>query len=112
MEVITQVRLLWLGGLGALYGVVLGTVWLCGAWQQRRAQRRARWLARVRRQLPVALQDQITLHVRGTRFGRRAVITVDLGHQAPEAWGAIVASLSRMLSPDVRRLVCRMDARP
>jgi hypothetical protein len=40
MDVTTQIRLLWLGGLGALTGVVLGTVWLLGGWQHRRAQRR------------------------------------------------------------------------
>jgi hypothetical protein len=32
MDIITQIRLLWLGGLGALYVVVLGTVWLLGGW--------------------------------------------------------------------------------
>jgi hypothetical protein len=112
MDVITQIRLLWLGGLAALYGVALGTVWLLGGWQHRREQRRARLLARLRRQFPVELRDQIALQVRGTRFGRRAVLTVDLGHQAPEAWWSSVADLSRNLSPDVRRLVCYMDAPP
>jgi hypothetical protein len=112
MDVITQIRLLWLGGLGALYGVTLGTVWLLGGWQHRREQRRSRLLESVRRQFPVELRDQIALQVRGTMLGRRAVITVDMGSHAPEAWWSIVAGLSRNLSPDVRRLVCSTDARP
>jgi hypothetical protein len=111
MDVITQIRLLWLGGLGVLYGVALGAVWLLGGWQHRREQRRSRLLERVRRQFPVELRDQIALQVRGTIFGRRAVITVDMGNHAPEAWWSIVTGLSRNLSPDVRRLVCRTDAR-
>lgn len=112
MDVITQIRLLWLGGLGALYGIALGTVWLLGRWQHRREQRRSRLLESVRRQFPVELRDQITMQIRSTMFGRRAVITVGMGHQAPEAWWSLVESLSRDLSPDVRRLVCRTDARP
>ena len=112
MDVITQIRLLWLGGLGALYGVALGTVWLLGGWQHRREQRRSRLLESVRRQFPVELRDQIALQVRGTIFGRRAVITVDMGHHAPEAWWSSVTGLSRNMSPDVRRLVCHTDARP
>jgi hypothetical protein len=111
MDVITQLRLLWLGGLGVLYGVALGTVWLLSGWQHRRAQRRSRLLEGVRRQFPVELRDQIAMQIRDTIFGRRAVITVELGHQAPEAWWSIVTGLSRTLSPDVRRLVCRADAR-
>jgi hypothetical protein len=112
MDVTTQIRLLWLGGLGALTGVVLGTVWLLGGWQHRRAQRRSRLLECVRQQLPVDLRDQIALQVRGTMLGRRVVITVDMGHHTPEAWWSIVAGLSRNLLPDVRRLVCRAEARP
>jgi hypothetical protein len=112
MDVTTQIRLLWLGGLGALTGVVLGTVWLLGGWQHRRAQRRSRLLERVRQQFPVELRDQITLQVRGTMLGRRALITVDIGHHAPEAWWSIVAGLTQNLLPDVRRLVIhRYDAR-
>jgi hypothetical protein len=111
MDVTTQIRLLWLGGLGALCGVALGTVWLLGGWQHRRALRRSRLLESVRRQFPVGLRDQIALQIRGTMFGRRAVITVDMGHHVPEAWWSIVTGLSRNLSPDVRLLVCRADAR-
>jgi hypothetical protein len=111
MDVITQIRLLWLGGLGALCGIALGTVWLLDGWQHRREQRRSRLLERVRRQFPVELRDQIAMQIRGTMFGRRAVITVDMGHHAPEAWWSIVTGLSLNLLPDVRRLVCRMDAR-
>jgi hypothetical protein len=111
MDVITQIRLLWLGGLGALYGIALGTVWLLGGWQHRREQRRSRLLERVQRQFPVELRDQITMQSRGTMFGWRAVIIVDMGNHAPEAWWSIVTGLSRNLSPDVRRLVCRTDAR-
>jgi hypothetical protein len=112
MDVITQIRLLWLGGLGALYGVALGTVWLLGGWQHRREQRRSRLLEHVQRQFPVELRDQITMQSRGTMFGRRAVIMVDMGNHAPEAWWSIVTGLSRNLSPDVWRLVCRTDALP
>jgi hypothetical protein len=112
MDVITQVRLLWLGGLGALYGVALGTVWLLGGWQHRHEQRRSRLLERVQRQFPVELRDQITMQSRGTMFGRRAVIMVDMGNHAPEAWWSIVTGLSRNLSSDVWRLVCRTDALP
>ena len=111
MDVITQIRLLWLGGLGVLYGVALGTVWAPGGWQHCREQRRLRLLESVRRQFPVDLRDQIAMHIRGTMFGRRAVITVDIGHHAPEVWRSIVAGLSGDLSPDVRLLVCRADAR-
>jgi hypothetical protein len=105
MDIITQVRLLWLGGLGALYGVALGTVWLLGGWQHRQEQRRSRLLESVRRQCPVELRDQIALQVRGTMFGRRAVIMVDMGNHAPQAWWSLVTGLSRNLSPDVRLLV-------
>jgi hypothetical protein len=111
MDVITQIRLLWLGGFGALYGVALGSVWLLGRWQHRREQRRSRLLESVRRQFPVDLRDQIAMHIRGTMFGRRAVITLDMGNHAPEAWRSIVTGLFGNLSPDVRLLVCRMDAR-
>ncbi|HSF32623.1 MAG TPA: hypothetical protein VLK82_19395 [Candidatus Tectomicrobia bacterium] len=111
MDVTTQIRLLWLGALGALYGIALGTVWLLGGWQHRRLQRRSRLLEGVRRQFPVELRDQIALQVRGTMFGRKADITVDMGHHAPEAWWSIVVGLSGNLSLDVRRLGCRMDAR-
>ena len=51
MDVITQVRLLWLGGLGALYGIALGTVWLLGGWQRRREQHRSRLLEGVKRRI-------------------------------------------------------------
>jgi hypothetical protein len=112
MDVITQIRLLWLGGLGALYGITLGTVWLLGGWQHRREQHRSRLLESVRRQFPFELRDQIALQVGGTMFGRRAVIMVGIEHYAPETWWSIVAGLSRNLSPDVRRLVCRTNARP
>ena len=112
MDVITQIRLLWLGGLGALYGVALGTVWLLGGWQHRREQRRSRLLEHVQRQFPVELRDQITMQSRGTMFGWRAVIIVDMGNHAPEAWWSIVTGLSRNLSSDVWRLVCRTDALP
>jgi hypothetical protein len=112
MDVITQIRLLWLGGLGALYGVVLGTTWVLGGWQHRREQRRSRLLESVRGQFPAELRDQIALQIRGMMFARRAVIMVDMGHHAPEAWWSIVTGLSRNLSPDVRRLVCRTDAWP
>ena len=44
MDVTTQIRLLWLGGLGALYGVALGIVWLLDGWQHRRERRRSRLL--------------------------------------------------------------------
>ena len=111
MDVITQMRLLGLGGFSALYGVALGTVWLLSRWQHRREQRRLRLLESVRRQFPVELRDQIAMQIRGMMFGRRAVITVDMGHHALEAWWSIVTSLSRNLSPDVRLLVCRTDAR-
>jgi hypothetical protein len=111
MDVITQIRLLWLGGLVALYGVVLGTVWLLVWWLHRRERRRSRLLESVRGQFPVGLRDQIAMQIRGTMFRRRAVITVDMGHHAPESWWAIVTGLSRNLSPDVRLLVCRTDAR-
>jgi CO/xanthine dehydrogenase Mo-binding subunit len=86
----------------ALPGVALGTVWLLGEWQHRREPRRSRLLESVRRQFPVALRDQIAMHIRGTMFEGRAVITVDMGHHGPEAWWSIVAGLSRHLSPDVR----------
>jgi hypothetical protein len=112
MDVITQIRLLWLGGLAALYGVALGIVWLLGGWQHRREQRRSRLLARMRRQFPVELRDQMILQIRGTMLGRRPVITVDMGPHAPEAWWSIVTGLSQNLSPDVRQLVCRTNARP
>jgi hypothetical protein len=112
MDVITQIRLLWLGGLGALYGVALGTVWLLGRWQHRREQRRSRLLERMQRQFPIELRDQMTMQSRGTMFGRRAVIMVDRRNHTPEAWWSIVTGLSRNLSPDVWRLVCRTDARP
>jgi hypothetical protein len=56
MDVITQIRLMRLGGLGALYGVALGTVWLLGGWQHRREQRRSRLLERVRRQFPLSFE--------------------------------------------------------
>jgi hypothetical protein len=112
MDVITQIRLLWLGGLGALYEVALGTIWLLAGWQHRREQRRSRLLESVRRQFPVELRDQIALQVHGTIFGRRAVITVDMGHHVPETWWSSVTGLSRNLSPDVRRLVCHTNARP
>jgi hypothetical protein len=112
MDVITQIRLLWLGGLGALYGVALGTVWLLGGWQHRREQRRSRLLESIRRQFPVEFRDQIALKVHGPILGRRAVITVDMGHHAPETWWLSVTGLSRNLSPDLRRLVCHTDARP
>jgi hypothetical protein len=111
MDVSTQIRLLWLGGLGALYAVALSTVWVLSGWHHRREQRRSRLLERVRRQFPVEFRDQIALQVRGTMLGRRAVIMVDMGQHAPEVWWSIVAGLSRNLSPDVRRLVCRTDAR-
>jgi hypothetical protein len=110
MDVITQIRLLWLGGLGALYGVTLGSVWLLGGWQHRQEQRRSRRLESVRRQFPVELRDQIALQVCGTMFWRRAVIMVDMGNHAPQAWWSLVTGLSRNLSPDVRLLVCRTDA--
>jgi hypothetical protein len=112
MDIITQIRLLWLGGLGALYGVTVGTVWLLGGWQHRREQRCSRLLESVRGQFPVELRDQIALQIRGTMFGRRGVITVEMGHHAPEAWWSIVTGLARNLSPDIRRLVCRTDAWP
>jgi hypothetical protein len=112
MDVITQIRLLWLGGLGALYGVTLGAVWVLGGWQHRREQRRSQLLETVRGQFPAELRDQIALQVRGMMFGRRAVIMVDMRHLTPEAWWSIVTCLSRNLSPDVRRLVCRTGARP
>jgi hypothetical protein len=112
MDVITQIRLVWLGGLGALYRVALGTVWLLGEWQHRREQRRSRLLERVRWQFPVELRDQIALQVRGMMLGRRAGIIADMGHHAPAAWWSIVAGLSRNLLPDVRRLVFHTDARP
>jgi hypothetical protein len=112
MDVITQIRLLWLGGLGALYGVVLGTAWVLGGWQHRREQRRSRLLESVRGQFPAELRDHIALQIRGMMFARRAVIMVDMGHHAPEAWWSIVTGLSRNLSLDVRRLVCRTDAWP
>ena len=110
MDVITQIRLLWLGGLGALYGVALGTVWLLGGWQHRREQRRSRLLERVRRQFPVELRDQITMQIRGTMFGRRAVITVDMGNHAPEAWWSLVTGLSSIIScrRSIRALVVRL----
>jgi hypothetical protein len=112
MDVITQIRLLWLGGIGALYGVVLGTVWVLGGLQHRREQRRSRLLESVRGQFPAGLRDQIALQIHGMMFGRRAVIMVDMGHHAPEAWWSVVTGLSRNVSPDVRRLVCRTDAWP
>jgi hypothetical protein len=112
MDVITQIRLLWLGGLGALCGIALGTVWLLACWQHRREQRRLRLLESVRRQFPVELRDQIAPQVRGTMFGRRAVITVDMGNYAPQAWWSLLTGLSRNLSPDVRLLVCRTDVLP
>jgi hypothetical protein len=112
MDVITQIRLLWLGGLGVLSGVALGTVWLLGGWQHRREQRRSRLLESVRGQFPAELREQIALQIRGMRFGRRAVIMVDMGHHAPEAWWSIVTGLSRNFSSDVRRLVCHTGARP
>jgi hypothetical protein len=37
---------------------------------------------------------------------------VDMGNHAPQAWWSLVTGLSRNLSPDVRLLVCRTDARP
>jgi hypothetical protein len=112
MDITTQIRLLWLGGLAALYGAVLGTVLLLGGWLHRRERRRSRLLESVRRQFPVKLRDQISIQVRGTMFGRRALITVDMGNHRPEAWWSIVTDLPRNLSPDVRLLVCRMDALP
>jgi hypothetical protein len=112
MDLITQIRLLWLGGLAALYVVALGTVWLLGGWQRRQDQRRSRLLESVRRQFPVDLRDQIALQVRGTMFGRRAVIMVDMGNHAPQAWWSLVTGLSQNLSPGVRLLVCRTDAPP
>src|SRR5919109_4253501 len=66
MDVITQMRLLGLGGFSALYGVALGTVWLLSRWQHRREQRRLRLLESVRRQFPVELRDQIAMEIRGT----------------------------------------------
>jgi hypothetical protein len=112
MDVITQIRLLWLGGLGVLSGVALGTVWVLGGWQHRREQRRSRLLESVRGQFPAELRDQIAFQIRGMTFGRRAVIMVDVGHHSPEAWWSIVTGLSRNLSHDVRRLVYRTGARP
>jgi hypothetical protein len=111
MDVVTQIRLLWLGGLSALMGVALGTVWLLGRWQHRRELRRSRLLESVRRQFPAELRDQIALQVRGTMLGRRVVITVDTGHYAPEASWSMVAGLSLNLLPDVGRLVCSINAR-
>jgi hypothetical protein len=111
MDVTTQIRLLWLGGLGALYGLALGAAWLLSGWQHRRARRRSRLLESVRRQFPPEVRDQIAPQIRGTIYGRRAVITVDMGHHAPEAWCSIVTALSRNLSPDVRLLVYLTDAR-
>jgi hypothetical protein len=112
MDVITQIRLLWLGGLGTLSGVALCTAWLLGVWQHRREQRRSHLLESVRWQFPVELRDQVALQVHGTMLGRRVVITVDMGHYAPEAWLSIIAGLSRSLLPDVRQLVCSLDAPP
>jgi hypothetical protein len=112
MDVTTQVRLLWLGGLTALYAAALGTALLLGGWLHRRERRRSRLLESVRRQFPVKLRDQIAIQVRGTMFGRRALIRVDLGNHRLEAWWSIVTDLSRNLSPDVRLLVCHTAALP
>jgi hypothetical protein len=112
MDVITQIRLLWLGGLAALYGLALGTALLLRGWLQRREQRRWRLLGRVRRQFPVELRNQLAIQVRGTAFGRRAVVELDMGSRSPEAWWPIVTGVSQHLSPDVRRLVCRTHALP
>jgi hypothetical protein len=112
MDVITQIRLLWLGGLGALYGVALSTVWLLGGLIHRREQRRSRLLESVRRQFPVELRDQIAIQICGAMFGGRAVITIDMGRHAPESWWSTMTDLSQNLSPNVRLLVCSTDARP
>jgi Flp pilus assembly protein TadB len=65
MDMTTQLRLFWLGGLADLYGVAFGTVLLLGGLLHRRGQRRSRRLERVRRQFPVELRDQIARQVRG-----------------------------------------------
>jgi hypothetical protein len=112
MDVTTQVRLFWLGGLVGLYVVALGTALLLGGLVHRREQRRSRLLASVLRPFPVELRDQIAIQVRSAMFGRRAVITVDMGKHAPEAWWSIVTDLSRTLAADVRLLMCHTDAPP
>jgi hypothetical protein len=112
MDVITQIRLLWLGGLGTLTGVALATAWLLGVWQHRREQRRLRLLESLQGQFPVEIRDRIALQVHGTMFGRRVAIRVDPGGYAPEAWWSIVAGLYRSLSPDVGRLMFSKDAPP
>jgi hypothetical protein len=106
MDVTTQIRLLWLGGIAVLFGVALGMALLLGRWQHRREQRRSMLLDSVYRQFPIELRGQISLQVHGAMFGRRAVITVDMRHHTPEAWWSLVTGLSRNLSPDIRRLVC------
>ena len=110
MDVITQIRLFWLGGLAVLYGVALGTAVLLTGLLHRRAQRRSSLHGSVLRQFPLRLRDQITMQVRGTVWGRRAVIKLDMGSHSPEEWWPIVTRLCWKLPPDVRLLVCYADA--
>jgi hypothetical protein len=81
MDVTTQIRLLWLGGLAALCGVVLGMVLLIGALPHRREQRRSRLLGSVRRQSPVELSRSD--HHTGLRHDVRAESTHHGRHGKP-----------------------------
>ena len=112
MEVITQIRLLWLGGLAVLYGLALGTALLLQSLQRRAEQRRYRLLDNVQRQLPSPLRDQIPMQVCGMAFRRSAVIRLDMGERAPEEWWPIVTRVFPQLTPEIRGLVCSSDTLP
>ncbi len=112
MDVVTQIRLLWLGGFAVLYGLVLGTALLLQSLQRRAEERRYRLLDNVQRQLPSQLRDQIPMQVCGMAFRRSAVIRLDMGGRAPEEWWPIVTRVFQQLVPEVRGLVCYSDILP
>ncbi|HXH10254.1 MAG TPA: hypothetical protein VNP04_10895 [Alphaproteobacteria bacterium] len=112
MDVITQIRLLWLGGFAILYGLALGTALLLQSLQRRAEERRRRLLDNVKRQLPSRLRDQILMQVGGMALRRGAVIRLDMGEQAPEEWWPIVTRVLPQLAPEIRALVCYADTLP
>jgi hypothetical protein len=109
MDIMTQIRLIAVGGVMMMYGLALGAAVVLGRLLQRRERRQTALRAAVLEQLSPETQGRIEAHVHYSLFGHAALVNVRVKSCAPgEIWG-LITRLSQGLSPDVRLLVCRAD---
>lgn len=106
MDQMTQLRLMWLGGLVGLFGLGIALGWIFTTLVELRERRESQLLGAVRAQLGSAgIATRARVEARWGLLSRRPVVALDMGNSSDEDVWRAISRLSQSLPRHVRLVV-------